>query len=212
MEEMIFVSDFDGTITEKDSLYYFFKEYAVPEWKIVEEQWVKGEISSKECLIREFELVPNLCEKLIDEFVSSLNVDRYFKQFNEKRIEKGYDFVIVSDGLDYFINKNLKYNNIKNIKVITNHAEFINDKFTLEFPNSHTSCKNDAGTCKCQVIKDLRKNYKKICYIGDGVSDFCAADKADILYAKKSLLKHCKENQIPCIEYENYGDIIKIFD
>lgn len=211
MKNMIFVSDFDGTITEKDSLYHFFERYGLDEWKVVEQLWVDGKISSKECLIREFELVPNLSEKLIDEFVSEIKIDKYFLEFNKLRIKNGYDFVIVSDGLDYFINKILIKNNLENIRVVTNHAEFINDKFTLDFPNSCSECKNDSGTCKCKVISDLRKTYEKICYIGDGVSDYCAADKADILYAKKSLLKHCKEQNIPCLEYESYKDITEIF-
>ena len=32
----------------------------------------------------------------------------------------------------------------------------------------------------------MKEKYEKVIYIGDGVSDFCVADKADFLYAKSS--------------------------
>ena len=79
----------------------------------------------------------------------------------------------------------------------------------LSFPNKNDNCLNKSGTCKCSVIKKLKEKYKKVLYIGDGQSDFCAADKADILFAKGSLLKYCKTNNISSIEFENFNDILK---
>ncbi len=200
----IIVSDFDGTITKKDSLYDFFETYADNSWLEVEDLWVKNKIGSMECLVREFELVRGLDEKLIDEYTSKIELDSYFKDFINKN---NYDFLIVSDGIDYFINKILEKNNIKNIKIISNHAEFIDNKFVLSFPNKNSKCVNQSGTCKCSVVKDLKQNYDKIIYIGDGQSDFCVADKADILYAKGSLLKYCQNNKINCREFQSFKDI-----
>ena len=77
----------------------------------------------------------------------------------------------------------------------------------MDFPNDNKSCIKDSGTCKCKVLQNLRTEYSKIIYIGDGVSDFCVADKADYLFAKTKLYKHCTENNIPCTEYNNFKDI-----
>ena len=184
MEKICVVCDFDGTITERDTLYSFFEEYAVEEWKIVEELWVENKISSKECLIKEFELVPNLSEKLIDKFLESMTIDKDFKKFCTELKSKNIDIYIVSDGVDYFINKVLKKFNISEIDIISNHGEFVNGKFTLSFPNDNKNCPKDSGTCKCKVITTLKEKYETVIYAGDGVSDFCSADKADILYAK----------------------------
>jgi len=204
MEKIIIVSDFDGTITKKDSLYDFFKTYANPCWLDVEDMWVKGEIGSMECLEREFELVENLSEKLIDEYTSTVELDSYFRDFINQNKN---DFIIVSDGIDYFINKILEKNNIKNIKIVSNHAEFIEGKFKISFPNKNPNCKNKSGTCKCSVINSLKEKYKKIIYIGDGQSDFCAAPKADILFAKNSLLNYCREKKINYREFQSFKDI-----
>ncbi len=204
MKEII-VSDFDGTITVQDTLYTFFKTYAKDKWLDIENMWTEGKIGSMECLKKQFELVENMSEEFIDKYISSLQIDSSFKDFIR---QNNRDFVIVSDGVDYFINKILENNRIENIKVVSNHAEFIDDKFTLSFPNKNSNCKNKSGTCKCSVVSDLRKKYDKIIYIGDGQSDFCVAKNADILFAKGSLLKYCQKNNINHIEYSSYKDIL----
>lgn len=207
MKDLIIVSDFDGTITQKDGLYTFIKEFAKGDWEKIEQDWVDGKISSKECLIEEFKLVPNLSEELISAFAKKIEIDRSFKSFYEKLLNAGVDFCIVSDGIDYFINKILKYHNLDNIKIISNHGEFRGEFFEIGFPNDCTSCKNNAGTCKCKILEDLKQEYKKIVYIGDGVSDFCVANKADILYAKSKLINYCLSNNIKHIQFNTFSDI-----
>lgn len=50
-----------------------------------------------------------------------------------------------------------------------------------------------------------------IIFIGDGVSDLTAAREADILFARKGLKleDYCKQNQIPYIPFETFGDVKK---
>ena len=208
MKEITIVSDFDGTITKEDGLYNFIERYAKGNWQKVEQAWVNGEISSKECLIREFKLVPDLSEELIADFVKSVEIDEYFKDFYQTITEKNIDFYIVSDGIDYFIDKILHQNGLDNVKVISNHGYFRGEFFEITFPNDFSECKNNSGTCKCNVLSSLRKNYRKIIYIGDGVSDFCVAHKADILYAKSKLAEYCKNEKINYIKYSSFNDII----
>lgn len=209
---IIVVSDFDGTITKKDSLYYFFDEYADKKWLEVEKLWKDGKISSKECLIKEFELVKNLDEKLIDKFISTIEIDDYFSEFIKFCKNKNIDFTVASDGVDYFINKILQKNNIAKIDLVTNHGEFINGKFTLTFPNDFKDCKNDSGTCKCRVVWDLKKKYDKVIYIGDGTSDFCVSKNADFLIAKSGLVEYCKINKINHTPFNSFKDVVSILN
>lgn len=211
MKDKIIVSDFDGTITKKDTLYHFFIENApFEDVHRIGSKWERQEISSQECLIKEFQLVKNLSEKLVNDFISTVEIDEGFLNFNEQRIKNNIDFVIVSDGLDYFIKKVLAKHNLFDTKIITNHAEFRNNEFKIEFPNEHGECVFGAGTCKCQAIKELRKNYDKIYYIGDGVSDFCVANKADKVFAKGKLYQYCTQNSINCTKYNNFYDLTDI--
>lgn len=207
MEKICILSDFDGTITTKDGLYSFIEAYAQDGWEEIEEDWVQGKIDSKECLTEEFKLVPNLSEELISQFIETISIDETFINFYNKIVKKGIDFYIVSDGIDYFIDRILKKYNLNEVKAISNHGEFRGEFFEITFPNDNPNCVNNAGTCKCKVLNDLKKNYDKIIYIGDGASDFCVADKADILYAKKRLLEFCQDKGIKYIPYNKFEDI-----
>ena len=207
MKDIIVLSDFDGTITNKDGLYSFIEAYAKDGWQDIEQDWVDGKISSKECLIEEFKLVPDLSEELIASFVKTISIDEDFKDFYIKLSEKNVDFCIVSDGIDYFIRKILQNYGLNDLRIISNHGDFRGEFFEITFPNDFAECKNNAGVCKCKVLSDLKKEYKKVVYIGDGVSDFCVADKADVLYAKKRLLKYCEEKGVAFIPYNTFNDI-----
>ena len=207
MKDYIIVSDFDGTITKEDGLYKFIKTYAKGDWEKIEQDWAEGKISSKECLIEEFKLVPNLSEELISGFVKTVEIDHSFKDFYERICNQNIDFCVVSDGVDYFINKILERYNLFGLNIISNHGTFRGESFELTFPNDFSSCKNNAGTCKCKIIEDLRSKYNQILYIGDGVSDFCAADRADILYAKSKLADYCRKRNIKFIPYNSFSDI-----
>lgn len=208
MKEIIVVSDFDGTITKKDGLYSFIENYAKDGWEKIEQDWVSGNISSKECLIEEFKLVPDMSEELVSSFIRTIDIDETFKDFYVKLSEKNIDFCIVSDGIDYFIDKILKQHGINDAKIISNHGVFRGEFFEITFPNDCSECKNNAGTCKCKILNDLKQEYKKVVYIGDGVSDFCVANKADVLYAKAKLFDYCNKNGIDCVYYSSFKDIV----
>ena len=111
-----------------------------------------------------------------------------------------------------FFERILRKYNLNEVKAISNHGEFRGEFFEITFPNDNPNCINNAGTCKCKVLKDLKEKYNKIVYIGDGASDFCVAGRADVLYAKKRLLDYCREKNINCIPYETFEDIGGYFE
>lgn len=211
MREKIIVSDFDGTITKVDTLAKFLEDYANPKWLDIENDWRDGKFGSQECLVKQFALVPNLTPKLIDDFLSNVEIDEGFISLCKKAKAKNIPIVVLSDGLDYFINIILEKNGLKFLNVITNHAYFggkYNTDFIIEFPNDSTNCTNNAGTCKCSIVRDLKKLYKEVIYVGDGASDFCVSKEATTLYAKAGLAEYCKTNKIPHTEYKTYKDIV----
>ncbi|MCR5265601.1 MAG: MtnX-like HAD-IB family phosphatase [Cyanobacteria bacterium RUI128] len=208
MREKIIVSDFDGTITKTDTLSKFLEDYADDKWLDIENDWRDGKFGSQECLVRQFALVPNLTPRLVDEFLDTMSIDEGFIPFCKMAQYNNIPVVILSDGLDYFINKILEKNNIDFVNVITNHAYFDDrGKFIIEFPNDSKHCTNNAGTCKCKVVKNLKKLYKQVIYVGDGASDFCVSKEPDIVFAKAGLAEYCTQNNIEHKKYKTFNDI-----
>ena len=210
MQDTIIVSDFDGTITKTDTLSKFLEEYADDKWLDIENDWRDGKFGSQECLVKQFALVPNLSPSLIEQFLNRMEIDEGFIPFALKAKKNKIPVVVLSDGLDYFINKIFEKYKIDFINVITNHAYFDDrGKFIIEFPNDSKHCTNDAGTCKCKVVNNLKKRYKTVIYVGDGASDFCVSKEPHILYAKAGLEEYCIRNNFNFISYKTYDDINK---
>ena len=199
--------DFDGTVTKKDAVNAFFELYAPKEWLYYEGLWIEGKITSRENAIKQVGLLPEISPKQLYDYINSIEIDDYFKEFIEYVKSKNIKFTILSDGFDLFITETLKRFGINNVEIYANHLVYENNKFSIEFPHFNAGCDIGAGMCKCNQIKE-----KEFCYIGDGTSDLCVAQKSKRLFATKNLHKFCKENSIKHTYFENFGNIIDVLE
>ncbi len=202
----IVYSDFDGTVTKEDSVNKFLTLFADKEWLDVEEEWIRGEIGSRECLLRQVNLVPELSMQDLADYIDSIQIDEGFIDFYKYVQSKNSELVIVSDGFDLFIKETLRKHNLKGIKYYANTLIFKDNRLSLEFNYGNPYCKNGSGVCKCSTTR-----IKDFCYIGDGLSDVCVAKKAGTLFAKKSLKKHCDEAKIDYYDYQTFEDVLAYF-
>jgi 2,3-diketo-5-methylthio-1-phosphopentane phosphatase len=198
---------FFGTITIDDTLGRFLPAFCTPEWRDLNNRWIAGEFGSKVCFTEQFKLANIPDEATLLEFLGTIKIQPDFAEFYDFTKIYGIDFYVVSDGMDFFIKTILKNHGIENIKFFSN---ILKPDFTLEFPNHNTNCKRQAATCKCSVIERLQDPDKTLIYIGDGISDFCGAQKADIVFAKGALLRHCRQNGFTnVVEFKSFSDISK---
>lgn len=203
--------DFDGTITKADSVNKFFNTFCPDDWLEIEEDWIDGKITSKECMKLELSLIKTLTEKKLDDFISSVELQDGFIEFCTFLKEAGKKIVILSDGFDLFISKTLKNNNLSYIKFFANKLILKEENgflsLSLEFPNENKNCTPGLGMCKCSKISDDITKGKKIIFAGDGLSDRCIAKKANLVFAKNRLRDHCLEAGLDFVEFENFFDI-----
>ena len=197
--------DFDGTITKKDAVNTFFEMYADPQWVDSEKLWVEGKITSRENAIAQVAMLPKLTKTQVNDFIDSIEIDDYFLEFLDFINSKGIEFTILSDGFDLFIQQVLAKHNIKNVNYFANHLIHTQSgNFQIDFPYYNKKCSIGAGMCKCNQIKD-----EEFCYIGDGTSDLCVAEKASLLFATKSLRKHCVTKDLDFVPFNSFRDIIE---
>lgn len=205
--------DFDGTITKTDTVNSFFKKFAAPEWTDIEKDWVCGKIDSKTCMQIQLDLIKNLAEEKLYNFLDSIEIQDGFREFcfHMKKAKK--NITILSDGFDFFISYILKKEGLEYIPFHSNHLEFFKKngylKFKITFPNENKNCSSSLGTCKCSYVQKEIQTGKNFIYAGDGLSDRCIASKSIMLFAKNSLKKHCIENNIRFIEFENFFQILE---
>jgi len=200
-------SDFDGTIAKKDVVNAFFDGFADKSWVESEKQWVEGKITSRENAIIQVGLLRPVNEKDLNDFIDSIEIDDHFLDFCDYAGKHDFRLTILSDGFDLFIKRTLERYGLENIRFYANHLIYQDNRFSIEFPHYTTSCKIGAGMCKCSKITE--DDY---CYIGDGVTDFCVAKNAKVLFASKCLDRYCNDNGIQHVTFGDFGDILDYFN
>lgn len=201
--------DFDGTAAKNDVGSLLFQTFAdgTQCFEIVK-SWKKGSINSKECLIQECRLT-KVTRQELEGFADVQELDLLFSEFVTFCETKKIEVEILSDGLDFYIERILKnYNLDSTVKFRSNHLVFLNEnKIATEFPYYEKGC-GKCGNCKGYHVRQERNNGNSVIYVGDGYSDRCGAAEANIVFAKRDLLKYCQDKQIPHFEFKDFRDVL----
>ena len=207
--------DFDGTVTTRDTVDFLLERLAAPSWKDIEALWEQGKIGSRECMAQQIPLIQGgwaAVEALLPEVV----IDPTFVDFVQWCERHHIALALVSEGLDRVIHTLLAREGINVPTVWANHLEEDSQgQLSLSFPNAPSDPRCQAGLCKCRVINQpLFSNDPDIhrVVIGDGMSDRCWSEEADTLFAKSKLIKHCQENRIPYIPFDNFHTIQNVLE
>ncbi|MDF1481660.1 HAD-IB family phosphatase [Extensimonas sp. H3M7-6] len=210
---MIFVIDFDGTVSTQDTVDQLLAQHADPAWQELEDAWLQDRISAVECMQGQIRLV-RADARTLAAFYRSMRIDPNFRAFSE-HVRSFAALAIVSDGLDQAIHACLGRHGISELPVYANHLErILPDRLELHFPLRQSSCQAGNGVCKCAVAQDLAAQHGgptvPIVLVGDGKSDACLAARADIVFAKGSLIEHCRAQQIAHTPFETFADVLRV--
>ncbi len=204
-------SDFDGTITLYDTWIemgdFFIKKK--DKWAEVIKSFEEQKIGARECFLRECDLIENFDINEFNHIIDEQKLDPMFLEFMNYCEKNSLPIVILSEGMDYYIKRILDNYNL-NIPFYSNKIVFSEDlkSIGLEFPYSDADC-DKCGTSKRNILMNNTADDEISVFIGDGFSDACVVNYADIVFAKKSLASYCWKNNITYHEYQTFGDIKK---
>jgi len=200
--------DFDGTISIGDATDAFLAAYASDQWRAVEDLWVRGKIGSRECLARQLGCV-RASRADMNELADSIEIDPAFASFTEFCAAHGVPLAVISDGLEPIIARVLACHDLAHLPVFANNMQLsCGNRWRLAARHGRAGCQS--GTCKCAVMEGLRgaEPGRRLLFVGDGRSDFCAARQAcDLVAAKSKLLCHMQSLVLPVIEYQSFADL-----
>lgn len=206
---VIFVTDFDGTLAVCDTVDTLLEAYASPEWVVIENAWLAGNITAIECMKQQLRLV-TADHITLEKFFHGIQLDASFLAFF-RYVSPFAKIAIVSDGLDHAIEVATRAADIPSIPVYANKLHFVPDGLDISFPHRSTSCSVGSGVCKCAVASELSvSSGGPIILIGDGKSDHCLAKKADVVFAKSSLARYCEQENIVFHRFQTFADVLKI--
>jgi 2,3-diketo-5-methylthio-1-phosphopentane phosphatase len=179
--------DFDNTVTRGDLLDAVIARFSKDDsWRECEADWQAGRISTRECLARQVgNLKASPAEML--EFAAGAAIDPYFVPIVRRAAGAGLELTVLSDSFTALIDAVLRRNGIPQVRVIANEIRFLENRVEARFPHVDPSCPRCAH-CKAQHFRSLQG--RETVFVGDGLSDLCAGDVADVVFAKDALAAH----------------------
>jgi len=206
MQKVVVLCDFDGTVAVEDVGELLFGRFGGPPARVAARRWERGEISSRECL--ETQVASSRCTpEDLRSFAHTCRLDPYFKDFHDFARRRGIEVVVLSDGLDFYIERMLARNGCGEIEFYANHLRIDERTLRVEFPWYNLRDCTECGNCKTHHLYRYRHRGYFIVYVGNGLSDRCPSENADLVFAKGELLAHCHANRIQCVEFKNFRDV-----
>jgi len=198
--------DFDNTITMGDVLDDMLARFSINDrWKELERKWKNGTIGSRECLKGQIDGI-RISKEELDRYLTDIKIDPYFKVLLKYLRARRVKAIILSDNFDYILKTILRKKNIKSPPVYSNSIKLDNNRMRPFFPFSNKRC-GDCGNCKKTILDASIDKDSSAFYVGDGKSDVCAAQGADLVFAKSYLRDYFKTRRLGHVPIKNLKDV-----
>ncbi len=202
--------DFDGTIIEQDVGRIMVPKLAPKWWSRVQEIYPlvqSGQMGSNSWYYWKFLQAEINANDYVD-LVSRVTMTRGFMEFYEFVQESDYEFIILSDGFESYIEPVLERLGIREQLVYCNKLELVNGSPKLEYPDHNREC-GYCALCKAGVVTSYTKKGYEALFIGDGTTDIFAAQVSHKVFAKDSLVEQCEQEGVPYNRFQDFREIME---
>jgi HAD superfamily phosphoserine phosphatase-like hydrolase len=197
--------DYDGTIAQTDIAHKILCRFIGQRYAADEAAYQTGLFGSRTLFESQVKLLPGVP----DEVVALAEAQPHhptFAPFVTRALALGIPVEVVSDGFGFYIEPALRRMGVPAIPVISARTLFDGTHARMEFPNGHPDCLV-CGTCKRQRVLAHQAVGRTVVFIGDGESDRYAAAYSDIIFAKRALIRMCREKGWPFTPWEDFTEI-----
>jgi len=203
----LFQCDFDGTITQEDVSFLILDAFANKDWRRLLDEYREGKISVGAFSTKAYAMV-RADEQSVLKFVRrKAKIRPGFSELLAYCHRRGFKFVIVSNGMDFYIQTILGDMGINNIQVFAAKTQFATNGIEARYIGPEGNQLED--NFKEAYIKLFRERGYRIIYAGDGISDIYPARQADHIFATGKLLARCKAVNLKCMPFNDLNDIIR---
>jgi 2-hydroxy-3-keto-5-methylthiopentenyl-1-phosphate phosphatase len=202
--------DFDGTVTEEDTSFFLLDAFAEGDWRRLLREYKEHKISVGEFNTKAFTMVKADKPTLLGALKGKVKVRAGFHELVNYCRRRGFRLVIVSNGLDFYIEATLKDLALKSIEVHAAQTSFHPEGVEVQYVGPDGERLED-GVKEAYTKSFLKLGYRVI-YVGNGDSDFAPAKYAYHVFATGELLAYCRENNLNYKPFENFIDVVRDID
>ncbi len=203
---MIIQSDFDGTLTEEDVSFALLDAFAEGDWRKLYEQYRQNKMTVGDFNTRAFAMVKASREELLRVAREGVKLREGLRNLVNYCQEQGFRFLVVSNGLDFYIKEILEDVGLGNIEVYAARTSFSPEGLEVRYisPEGEVLKK---GFKEAYTKLFLAQGYQVVC-IGNGPSDYFPAALAQHVFARDGLLDICQEKNLNCQPFEDLNDVV----
>lgn len=202
--------DFDGTVTEEDVSFTMLDAFASGDWRQLFKDYQDGKISVGRFNTDAFAMVKADRESLLEVARAQLRMRPGFPEMVAYCRQKGFRFVIVSNGLDFYIEAILRDAGIADIEVFAAQTSFHPECVKVQYigPDGNFLDDNFKGT---YVDSFLGEGYR-IIYVGNGTSDVSPAGRCHHVFATGDLVSLCKQANLTCTPFTDFAEVVRVLE
>ena len=205
--------DFDGTVTTEDVSFLLLDAFADGDWRQWEGEYASGRISVGRFNSEVFGMVTADRQTMLDYARDRSVIRPGFVEFVALCRRRGFHLVIVSNGLQFYIEQALEGVGVTDIEIHAARTEFRADGLRVRYvgPDGRVL---DAAVKEAFTRAFLADGYQ-VSYIGDGRSDYAPASLSHRVFAAAdtgSLLETCREGGVACHPFADFHDIARVME
>ncbi|OBT75324.1 hypothetical protein VF21_04663 [Pseudogymnoascus sp. 05NY08] len=217
----IFFTDFDGTITSRDSNDYMTDNlgFGQPTRLGLNRQVLANEITFRSAFKQMLDSVPTPFDQCTNILLERIELDPGFRAFYDWAKANNVPIVILSGGmtpiiralLDKLLDEDSSWMQIVSNDVGARPGKSINEEKGWEIVfHDETGFGHDKSSTIRPYAALPADQRPTMFYAGDGVSDLSAAKETDLLFAKKGhdLVTYCVKQHVPFYEFEDWTTIL----
>jgi 2-hydroxy-3-keto-5-methylthiopentenyl-1-phosphate phosphatase len=201
--------DFDNTIAEFDVSFMLLDAFADGDWRQILQEYRERKIPVGVFSQRTFNMIKADKATMVDYLFTDnrARIRPGFKEMLDLCSRKGFEFIIVSNGLKFYIDAILKHAGVTGIDVFAAHTEFNPDGLKITYVDPDGQQVLDKFK-QLYVERHLSRGYR-VAYIGDGYSDIMPATLSHHVFARDDLLAHYQRNGLKCAPFNDLKDVVK---
>ncbi len=202
--------DFDGTITEEDISFMLLDAFANGNWRQLLREYQEGKISVGHFNTEAFAMVKADRQSLLKVAKSKVKIRPGFHKLVACCRRKGFRLVIVSNGLDFYIEEILSDIGMGDIEVFAAQTRFHSEGLKVQYigpDGSHL----DEDFKGAYVNLFLKEGYR-IIYVGNGTSDLSPARQCHYIFATGDLLTHCQQTNLNFTAFTDFNEVVRVLE
>jgi 2,3-diketo-5-methylthio-1-phosphopentane phosphatase len=212
VKPLLIACDFDGTITQRDTLHVIVETHGMAGlWAELEPRLRRGEITVEQAMQEEFAAVRATPSEVRAAVRKHAPLRAGFTDFVRWCDDGGHRLIVFSNGFRSVIAPVLADAGLGHLEVVSHDAVFSAAGCRLIWSARGTRCELCGRPCKRQPLRE-RWDGQELVYLGDGISDRCVSLLAGVIFARDGLAEHLAAEGVAYVPFDDFHQVRTLLD